>query len=81
MPERRNYILSDKDTYGNLRSTFKVQGQRSLDTRIYKIDIQIRAVLGSLGCRENNIQTAIRMLLLRSVFFYVFMVIKKFVAS
>ena len=45
-----------------------VQDKRLLDTRIYKRGIQFLAVLGSQYCREKKIQTAISMLLLRSVF-------------
>ena len=51
----------------------QIQYHRSLDTRIYKTDIQFWSVLGSRGCRERKkSQTAISMLLLRAVF-YVFM--------
>ena len=43
-----------------------------LQESIYETDFQFRAVLGGPGCREKKIQTAVSMLLLRSVF-YVFM--------
>ena len=36
---------------------------------IYKTDIQFWAVLGSGGCREKKIKTAISMLLFKSFFF------------
>ena len=40
-----------------------------MDKRIYKTDIQFWDDSGSRGCTEKEIQTAISMLLLRSVFF------------
>ena len=47
----------------------QIQYHRSMDTRIYKTDTQFLAALGSWGRREKKkLQTAIIMLLLRSVF-------------
>ena len=42
--------------------------QRWLDKRIYKTEMKLWSVLGSRGCREKNLPTAISMQLLGVVF-------------
>ena len=51
--------------------------QRQLDKGIYKTEMKFWAVLGSRGCREKKIPTAISMKL-SGVVSYVFMVKKLF---
>jgi hypothetical protein len=45
---------------------------RSLDSRIYKTDIQFWAVLGSRGCRERKKPNCHKYATFEASFFYVF---------
>ena len=45
-----------KSSFSSYWSTPQIKYQRSLDTSIYKTDVQFWAVSGSYGCRENKKQ-------------------------